>query len=199
MKKHFTILALAAVALAFASTAFAEGAQIIALDRLGWNRGISSYGLGVDSTRISIPAAAAAADMADTTDWVDLGSFKFKQDYTQQPLMWFQINKQLTTTTDSIGVQIHYSNDMAASTIALPVSTFYLTTVAAATAGISAGQDGLVGQVVAVAPAANAAHIAGVAAAMPWRYVRLVVYNADVSGATGRSYFSVRPVVYGWR
>ena len=34
---------------------------------------------------------------------------------------------------------------------------------------------------------------------MPARFVRLIVLNADTSGATGRSYFSVTPVIYGSR
>jgi hypothetical protein len=200
MKKLMHILALAAVVVGLAglaATAQAES-KIVALDRLQWVRGISSYGAGnTDSTRISIPAATTTSDHADTTEWLDLGQFKFEQDYAKQPLVWFQINRQYSTTTDSVGVEIHYSNDLASSTILRPVTTFYLTTIAAATAGTSAGADGLAGSVVAVSPDANAAHIAGVAAAMPWRYVRVVVYNADVSGATGRTYFSVRPIIYG--
>lgn len=216
MKKH--IFALLALALALASTIgsapnvsaqaqFLSGKLLqgklggVGSDgRMKWDRGISSYGAGVtDSTRISLPAAAAAADFADTTAWLDLSQVKFRQDFAKQPIVMFQVNKQLTTTTDSIGFQVQYSNDIGSTgAIKLGTTVAYMTTVAATTAGVSAGADGIVGTVVAVSPDAATGHAAGTAATLPYRYVRLVVLNADTSGATGRSYFSVTPVLFGW-
>lgn len=204
--KHLKTLLAVALLIGAAAPAFAQsGAQIITGERMKWARGISSYGAGVtDSTRISIPAAAAAADFADTTAWLDLGQFKFSQFYAKQPLVLFQITKQLTTTTDSIGYAIQYSNDLGSAansgaTIYGSVTVAYITSVAASTYGITAGQDGFVGSVVALSPDAMAEHTVATIATAPYRYVRLIVLNSDTSGATGRSYFSVRPVIYGSR
>lgn len=208
MKNRIMLLLALALTLAVPHVASAQS-QILTLDRLKWARGVSSYGLGVtDSTRISILPATTTNDFADTTAWFDVGQFKFNQDYAKQPLVMFQINKQLTTTTDSIGYALQYTNDIGAgSNAVLPasVAVAYLTTVAASTYGGSAGNDGIVGTVPAVTSDAvtvatgQASGTTAGNAIMPFRFVRLIVLNADTSGATGRSYFSVRPVVYGSR
>lgn len=170
--------------------ALAGKAGVAADGRMKWTRGA-----GTDSTRISIPAAQAS-DFTDTTAWLDLSQFKFRQDYAKQPLVVFQVNKQLTTTTDSINCAIQYTNEIGSGNLKLASSAVTLTTVAASTAGLSTGDDGLVGAMVAVSPDAATAHAAGTAAAMPWRFVRLIVSNSDATGQTGRSYFYVTPLVW---
>lgn len=190
-------LALAALLLAsFATGAFAQE-SITTLPRMKWNRGGVT---ATDSTRISIPGAAASVDFSDTTVWLDLAQYKFASRFSQEGIVAFQINKQLTATTDSIGFQVQFSNDINNSTTTYGAGTLaYITTVAATTYGITAGQDGLVGMVVASCPKATTGQASGTLADMPWRFVRLVVQNSDTSGATGRVYFSVTPVIFGWR
>lgn len=202
--KRFTILA-AFVALVVAVCGVYAQSQIQTLPRLKWSRGISSYGAGVtDSTRISIPSPAAAGgtDATDTTAWFDCGQFKFAQDYAKQPLVLFQVNTQLSTTTDSVQYQLQYTNDLGtAANPARPlaVTAANLTTVAASTAGGSAGDDGLVGTIVVVSPDAATGQATGTAAALPFRYARLAITNIDATAPTGRKYFSVTPIVYGLR
>lgn len=201
MKKKWLLLIALAAACVVPTVAMAQAPQqIITLGRMKWSRGISSYGLGVlDSTRISIPAAGPSADMTDTTAWLDLGTFRFSQAYAKQPMVMFQITKQLTTTTDSIGFNLQFSNDIGSGSVATPGTLAYITSIAAATAGVSTGGDGIIGTVVAVSADAATALANGTAATLPYRFVRLIVQNSDTSGATGRSYFSVTPIIYGSR
>lgn len=199
MKKQHILLALAALFIVGAADAQVTS-KIITAPKLKWSRGISSYGAGVtDSVRISIPSPSAAGgtDATDTTQWFDLGQYKFAQAYAKQPLVLFQINTQLSSTTDSIGYSVQYSNDLSTTTQQGAVALAYSTTVAATTAGITAGQDGIAFTVVAVSPDAIAAHGVGTVATLPWRFVRLVVNNVDATATTGRKYFSVTPVIYG--
>ncbi len=196
------LIALGVAAVGLTISALPSSAGIASLGRLKWNRGISSYGAGVtDSTRISIPAASAAVDFADTTAWVDLNTQGMVQTYTQQALLVFQINKQLTTTTDSIGYVVQYTNDVntTSNTNIFSTTAAYITSVAASTQNVATGADGTIGLVVAVAPKTNptGGAITTTQADFPWRFARLVVYNSDTSGATGRSYFSVDAVLSG--
>ncbi len=198
MKKILSTLLGVALVVNLVGPAFGQS-QIIVGPRLKWNRGISSYGLGnTDSTRISIPSATAA-DFADTTAWLDLSAYHFGPVISGQALALFQINTQLTSSTDSVGFYVQYSNDLTASTIYGSVTSAASTTVTATTAGITAGQDGLAFSVVAVSLTTIAAGGVGTVATLPYRYVRLVVSNAEASSNNGRKYFSVQPVIFGWR
>lgn len=181
MKRYINILLAVAVMLSVSAPAFAK---IEALPRLTWNRGISSYGLGVtDSTRISFPAPGAAVDFTDTTAWVDLNNLNIAdQTYTGQNLVWFQVNRGAVAATDSVGYSIHYTNDLDSGASGVTASTVaYVTSVS--------GQD-ILPLIPAIAPAST------LTTAPLARYIRLVVLNADVSSAAvGRQYFSVRPVI----
>ncbi len=201
------VVALVAVALAvgFAPNAGAanSSAGIVGLGRLKWNRGISSYGLGVgDSTRISIPNGGPSADISDTTVWVDLSAFDVAQQYTEQCALAFQINRQLGSSTDSVGYYVQYTNDISRNgqsiaggnnnTIAQS-SAAYVNTVTATTANVTSGTDGFVTIVCAVKPKTNPT--AGTLADFAWRFARLVVVNQKNAGT--RCYFSVDAVIAG--
>ena len=182
MKQLRNILLAAVVLAGFAGQALAA---VEVLPRMRWNRGISSYGLGVtDSTRISIPGAAAAVDFADTTVWLDLGTLNnlAPQAYTGQNLVYFQINRQASGAVDSLQYQIQYTNDTEANATGFVPGTLTLVSTVV-------DQGDMVPLIPAVAPAST------VTTAPLARFVRLVVYNSEVSATKGRVYFSVRPVI----
>lgn len=149
--------------------------------RMKWVRGISGYGLGADSTRISIPGAGAAVDHQDTTAWLELTGYKFDPSYTSEPIVVFQINRQSGATTDSVGYIVQTSNDSDPNTNFVNGTTTYTgtmsnTSVATTIVGVTMSSS----------------------LTVP-RWVRLVVINTEVSATSGRVYFSVNPIIYGCR
>ena len=197
MKKFLSTLLGVALVVSIVAPAFSDPG-VIQFPRLKWTRVL---GASQDSTRISIPAPATdgSVDNADTTQWFDVNAVRLPQTYTAQPLVWFQVNRQITATTDSIGFKVQYTNDLSTPTIFGTITEVAYVTGTATTQGITAGQDGYGGSVIAVSPATVVAHTVGAVATLPWRYVRLVVRNVESSSMSGRVYFSVTPVVYGSR
>lgn len=193
--KRFTILAAALVALAVtAHGSFAQTFTPITVP-LKWDRGISSYGLGVkDSLVISLPGPAAAVDFADTTVWLDLGSFKFPQQaYTAYPLVTFSVYGQANTASDSIGYAVQYADQISVpggnyqgiTNVFTSATVAYLSLSASTTVGANNW-----GNIVAVAPTSSVYN---------HRFVRLVILNAEVGGTIGRRYCGVTAVVNGSR
>lgn len=190
--KRFLSLLVAALALTFTLPQIASAQSGLTSYPLKWNRGISSYGLGVkDSVVISIPGPAAAVDFADTTEWVDLSSWQFNQGYTAQPIVTFTLYGQANTASDSIGYAVQYSDqkDTPSGSGANVFNGYNSATVAylSLNASTTAGSN-LWGKVVAVAPTSSVY--------VP-RYVRLVVLNAEVGGTIGRRYCGVVVTIAG--
>lgn len=177
------LLVVGVVTVAGAFRAAQAQGQISVQNLLHWRRGISSYGLGADSLKISIPAGGPSVDFSDTTAWLELGSFHFTQVYSAQPIVLFNIRSQLTTGTDSVGYQVQWSNDGVTFE---PQAVAYFTLPTAATNGVTAGDMGIGKTIAALAPTSSV---------WPYAYVRLVVKNAQVGSGT-RKYFEVQPVVW---
>lgn len=108
MKKITNILALAAVMAAFAAPAFAGDVVIRALPRMKFS------GTKLDSTLIAVPTnstTATAASTRDTTNWLDLGNYKFAYGVSASPLIQFQINHQVGAATDTMQTAVEWAND----------------------------------------------------------------------------------------
>lgn len=159
-----------------------------------WNRGISSYGLGVkDSLIISLPAPAAAVDFADTTEWLDLSQYTLPAySISAWPQVTFTIYGQANTASDSIGYQVQFSDQPdipgggftnISNTFGTLASVAYLSLSASTTVG-----SNVWGTVVAMAPTTSV---------YPHRFYRLVVLNAEVGGSIGRRYCGVTATVNG--
>lgn len=189
MKKlHILALTVALALVAYVAPVFAQY-QVKPYDgpgskdeRMKWVRAATIT--VTDSTVISIPAwggAVAVGTAEDTTEWVDLRSYKFAATAASMPLLEFQINHQAAVASDSVGYQVQTANDPNDKTLSTGFANGTLTYIAP-TAGISMST--------VVAVTSNGA---------PASFARLIVRNAKVgSGATRRN-FSVVAIPRGWK
>src|SRR5687768_3879589 len=189
MKKlHILALTVALALVAHAGPAFAQY-QVKAYDgpgskdgRLKWVRAATIS--VTDSTVISIPAwggSVAVGTAQDTTEWVDLRSYRFAATAASMPLLEFQINHQAAVASDTVYYQVQTANDPNDRTMTTGFANGSLTTLEPA-AGIS------MTTVVALTSNGGRASLA-----------RLIVRNAKVGTGATRRNFSVVAIPRGWK